>query len=388
MGWNSWNHFADRVSDPDVRSVARALVSSGMRDAGYIYVNIDDSWQGERDAAGVLHANQRFPDMKGLADYLHANGLRFGIYSSPGSRTCAGYEGSFGHESQDAQMYAAWGVDFLKYDLCTFRTNMKAARAGHHGNPNASRDLMMAAYRKMKEALNSTGRPIVYSLSQHGIDRPWTWGPQLGANMWRTTDDVEDSYVVMSKIGFGQAGLAKFAGPGHWNDPDMLEIGNGGMTEDEYKTHMSLWALLAAPLLAGNDVANMTDTAKRILMNKDAIAIDQDSLGVQGDLVLRKGKTEVWRRPLSGTRTAVGLFNRGTTSAEIIVDLRAIGFPDGADIRDVWKAADLGRHSGVFRDTVATHGVTLLIVDGGVRKAGITGSGIAALSKTSTRELQ
>ncbi len=362
MGWNSWNHFAGRVTDADVRSAADALVSTGMRDAGYIYVNVDDTWQGKRDAQGVLHPNERFPDMKALGDYIHSKGLKFGIYSSPGAKTCGGYEGSLGHEAQDARMYAAWGVDFLKYDLCSFQGNMNQVKAEHPGNPAASNGLMIAAYRKMGEALKATGRPILYSLCQYGLDQPWKWGPGLGANMWRTTDDIDDSYGRMIAIGFSQAGLSKYAAPGHWNDPDMLEIGNGKMTEDEYRTHMSLWVLLAAPLLAGNDLSRMTEADRKLLMNKEAIAIDQDPLGKQGDRLYQSGDFDVWTRPLSGGRVAVGLFNRSWDTREVSVDLAEIGFRSGAELRDVWKGTDLGHHSGVYTAAVPRHGAALLIV--------------------------
>jgi alpha-galactosidase len=362
MGWNSWNHFAEHVTDADVRSAADMMVSTGMRDAGYIYVNVDDTWQGKRDAQGVLHPNDRFPDMKALGDYIHSKGMKFGIYSSPGPKTCGGYEGSLGHEAQDAKMYAEWGVDFLKYDLCSFQDIMKKEKADHPDNPHAARDLMIAAYKKMGDALQATGRPILYSLCQYGVDQPWKWGPGVGAQMWRTTDDIDDTYGRMIAIGFSQAGLSKYAGPGHWNDPDMLEVGNGKMTTDEYKTHMSLWVILAAPLLAGNDLSKMTDTDKSILMNKDAVAIDQDPLGKQGDRLYQSGDFDVWTKPLSNGRVAVGLFNRSWDNREVSVDLSDIGFKNGANLRDAWKQQDLGRHTGVFTDVIPKHGVTLLIV--------------------------
>jgi alpha-galactosidase len=362
MGWNSWNHFAGRVTDADVRSAADSLVSTGMRDAGYVNVNVDDTWQGKRDTQGVLHANERFPDMKALGDYIHSKGLKFGIYSSPGAQTCAHYEGSLGHEAQDAKMYAEWGVDFLKYDLCSFSDNMHQAEKEHPDDPSAAKNLMIAAYRKMGEALKATGRPIVYSLCQYGVDQPWKWGPGLGANMWRTTDDIDDSYGRMIAIGFSQAGLSKYAGPGHWNDPDMLEIGNGKMTTTEYQTHMSLWVLLAAPLLAGNDLTKMSEADKNILMNKEAIAIDQDALGKQGDRLYESGDLDVWTKPLNGGRVAVGLFNRSWSTRDVSVDLGEIGFKSGANVRDVWKHEDLGRRSGVFTSRIPKHGVTLIVV--------------------------
>jgi alpha-galactosidase len=362
MGWNSWNHFAAHVTDADVRSAADTLVSTGMRDAGYVYVNVDDTWQGKRDAQGVLHANERFPDMKALGDYIHSKGLKFGIYSSPGAKTCGGYEGSLGHEAQDAKMYAAWGVDFLKYDMCSFQDQLDKAQAEHPNDLNVKKDLMIAAYRKMGDALKATGRPIIYSLCQYGVDQPWKWGPGLGANMWRTTDDIDDSYGRMVAIGFSQAGLSKYARVGHWNDPDMLEIGNGKMTEDEYKTHMSLWVILAAPLLAGNDLSKMTDADKSLLMNKDAIAIDQDSLGKQGDRLYESGDLDVWTKPLSDGRVAVGLFNRSWSVRDVSVNLSEIGFQNGGDVRDIWEKKDLGHRSGIVVRTLPKHGAALLIV--------------------------
>jgi len=362
MGWNSWNHFAGHVTDADVRSAADTLVSTGMRDAGYVYVNVDDTWQGKRDSEGVLHANERFPDMKALGDYIHSKGLKFGIYSSPGPQTCGGYEGSLGHEEQDAKLYASWGVDFLKYDLCSYQDFMLKAQAEHPENPNIKREMMIAAYRKMGMALKATGRPIVYSLCQYGMDDPWKWGPGIGASMWRTTDDIDDSYGRMIAIGFSQAGLSKYGGPGHWNDPDMLEIGNGKMTEDEYRTHMSLWVILAAPLLAGNDLSKMTEADKNLLMNKDAIAIDQDPLGKQGDRLYQSGDLDVWTKPLSGGRVAVGFFNRSWSVRDIHVDLAEIGFKSGGSVRDVWKQQDLGHKTGILTETLPKHGAALLIV--------------------------
>lgn len=362
MGWNSWNHFEDRVTDADVRAAAEALVATGMKDAGYTYVVIDDSWQGSRDARGILHPNSRFPDMKSLAEFIHSKGLKFGIYSSPGAKTCAKHEGSLGHEFQDARMYADWGVDFLKYDICSLFEEMERLRQAHPDTPEAPQDMMIAAFRKMGMALKATGRPIVYSLSEHGIDDPWKWAPALGANMWRTTADIDETYGRMVMIGFSQAGLAKYAGPGHWNDPDMLEIGNGDMSEDERKTHMSLWAILAAPLMAGNDLTRMSDSDKQILMNREVISIDQDTLGIEGSRLYQSGDVDVWAKPLEGHRVAVGMFNRGSRPRQVGVDLRQIGFLHGARIRDVWQGKDLGNYSERFTDTVPWHGVTLLIV--------------------------
>ncbi len=362
MGWNSWNHFAERVTDADVRTAADMLVSTGMRDAGYVYVNVDDTWQGTRDAQGVLHPNSRFPDMKALGDYIHSKGLKFGIYSGPGPKTCGGFEGSLGHEAQDAQMYATWGVDFLKYDLCSLQDPMRASVAKHDGNTEEAFKIMIDAYRKMGDALKATGRPIVYSLCQYGDDEVWKWGPSVGAQMWRTTDDINDTYNRMMIIGMEQAGLSKFAGPGHWNDPDMLEVGNGHMSADEYRSHMSLWVLLAAPLLAGNDLSKMTAEDKSILMNKEAIAIDQDPAGKQADRVFQHGDLSVWTKPLADGRVAVGMFNTALDARDVGFDLALAGFGSGAAIHDVWENKDLGRRTGVYSRNVPIHGAALLIL--------------------------
>ena len=361
MGWNSWNHFSGKVTDTDVRSAADQMVSTGMRDAGYVYVNLEDTWEWQRDAAGVLHTNSRFPDMKALADYIHAKGLKFGIYSSPGRKTCGGYEGSFGHEAQDARMYAAWGVDFLKYDLCSFDDNMREAKQEHPDDPMAQYTLMVAAYRKMGDALKATGRPIVYSLCEYGVDEPWKFGPGVGAQMWRTTDDINDSYSRMMEIAYGQVGLERFAGPGHWNDPDMLEIGNGGMNYDEYRTHMTLWAMLAAPLLAGNDLSKMSDRDKGLLTNREVISIDQDALGKQAERIRQDGDFSVWRKPLSGSRTAIAVVNAQWQRRDVPVDLKTIGFPQGAQVRDVWAGRELGHLAGTQVISVPRHGVELYI---------------------------
>jgi alpha-galactosidase len=363
MGWNSWNHFDRHVTDADVRSSADMLVSTGMRDAGYVYVNIDDTWQGKRDEQGIIHSNDRFPDMKALGDYIHSKGLKLGIYSSPGAKTCAGFEGSLGHEVQDAKTYASWGVDFLKYDLCSYADELNKGRDAHPEDPGFAKALMISAYRKMGDALKSTGRPILYSLCQYGVDDVWEWGPQVGAQMWRTTDDINDSYGRMIAIASGQASLSKYAASGHWNDPDMLEVGNGGMTADEYKAHMSLWALLAAPLLAGNDLSKMTDTDKLILMNRDVIAIDQDPLGKQGTRLYEKGDFSVWTKPLSGGRLAIGLFTHtmGRREREVSVNLSEVGFRDGADLQDVWEGKSLGCQSGVLTVRLKKHEAALII---------------------------
>ena len=359
MGWNSWNHFAGKVTDVDVRSAADALVSSGMRDAGYSYVNVDDTWQGQRDAQGRIRSNDRFPDMKALGDYIHSKGLKFGIYSSPGPKTCAGFEGSYGHEEQDAQTYAEWGVDFLKYDLCGLRTAMGI----YDPNPdwNKASSIMREAYVKMHRALLKAGRPVVYSICQYGSDSVWEWGADVGGNLWRTTDDISDTFRSMALIGFSQAGLERFAGPGHWNDPDMLEIGNGGMNADEYRTQMSLWAILAAPLLAGNDLSKMDDTTKSILMNREVIAVDQDKLGIQGS---RLGPLQIWMKPLSDGSKAVALFNYVTDDVPqpITLHFKDIGFRGSVHARDLWMHKDLGPLGDSYTVTPPKGGVVMLRV--------------------------
>ena len=346
IGWNSWNLFAGRIDDKTVREMADAMVSSGLRDAGYIYLNIDDTWEGDRDANGVIHSNNKFPDMKALADYVHSKGLKFGIYSSPGPYTCAGYEGSYAHEAQDAKTYASWGVDYLKYDWCS------ASRL----YPDSA---MRAVYQKMGDALRATNRPIVYSLCQYGRDNVWEWGPKVGGNLWRTTGDINDTYKRMMEIVDTQSAIAKWAGPGQWNDPDMLEVGNGGMTTDEYRTHMSLWAMFAAPLLAGNDVRNMSADTRSILLNKDVIAIDQDPLGKQGQLVFKRGDVDYWKRPLSGGGVAIAAVNRASTAASVKIPWRDLGIEPTSAFKDVWNSKLITIPSDPTF-TIPPHGVVLL----------------------------
>ena len=347
MGWNSWNHFACKVSDAIIRAQASAMAINGMKAAGYEYINIDDCWQGKRDASGIIHGNKRFPDMKALADFVHSKGLKLGIYSSPGPRTCAGYPGSYGHEEQDAKTYAAWGIDYLKYDWCSAREVYKPSQ-------------MPAVYKKMHEALAGTGRPIVYSLCEYGMDRVWRWGASVGGNLWRTTGDISDDYSRMAFIGFGQDGLEKYAGPGHWNDPDMLEVGNGHMSAEEYRTHMSLWCLLAAPLIAGNDLAKMSPETLAILTNPEVIVIDQDPAGLEGHRVSQEGPLEVWEKLLADGSKAVGLFNRGESTMPVTVRFKEIGVGSSVSIRDLWGRKELGTFKGSYTAQVPRHGVVLL----------------------------
>jgi alpha-galactosidase len=350
MGWNSWNKFAGRVDDAAVRAMADAMASNGMKEAGYQYINIDDTWEAGRDAQGNITTNKKFPDMKALADYVHAKGLKIGIYSSPGPNTCAGYQGSYGHEEQDARTYAAWGIDYLKYDWCGAR-NLYTDQE------------MRALYQVMGDALLRTGRPILYSLCQYGRAEVWKWGADVGGNAWRTTGDIRDTWDSMTTIGFSQDELAPWAAPGHWNDPDMLEIGNGGMTDDEYRTHMSLWSILAAPLLAGNDLRNMTPAVLEILTNREVIAINQDKDGKQGRRITKPGDQEVWARPLSGGAQAIGLFNRGGSPAKITVNWPDLGLKTAPSrTRDLWAHSDLKLDGAEYSVMVPPHGAVMLRV--------------------------
>ncbi len=342
MGWNSWNFFAEKVTDKDIRAAADQLVSTGMKDAGYIYVNIDDTWEAERDANGVLHTNSKFPDMKALADYVHSKGLKIGIYSGPGPKTCGGYVASLGHEEQDAKMYAAWGIDYLKYDLCSFNEAVMQKQA-----PNDKAEqmrLMVAAYDKMAKALQATGRPIVFSLCQYGWDSSWEWAPALGGNSWRTTDDINAHWDRIYAILSQQEGLEAYAGPGHWNDPDMLEVGNGELTLAENRSHFSMWAMLASPLLAGNDLPNMKPEVKAILTNRDVIAIDQDPLGKQASRVYSDGEVEVWARHLDGGAIAVAVLNAGSdrySTHPFHLSLTKLGLNGTQQAKDLWTGKDM-----------------------------------------------
>ena len=342
MGWNSWNYFFGKVTDKDIRDSADQIVASGMKDAGYTYVNIDDTWEGKRDETGVLHTNEKFPDMKALADYVHSKGLKIGIYSGPGTKTCAGYPASLGHEEQDAQLYASWGIDYLKYDLCSFIPDVLEKQA-----PNDKAEqmrIMIAAYDKMSKALKATGRPIVFSLCQYGWDAPWEWAPALGGNLWRTTGDIDPHWDRIYSILEQQDGLAKYSGPGHWNDPDMLEVGNGKLSVAENRAHFSMWAMLAAPLLAGNDLPHMKPEIKAILTNSDVIAIDQDKLGKQGTRAYSDGEVEVWTRHLSGGALAVAVLDAGDTrysTHPFHLDLAKLGLHGPQKGKNLWTGEEV-----------------------------------------------
>ena len=364
MGWNSWNYFATKVTDKDIRGAADSLVATGMKDAGYIYVNIDDTWEAERDASGVLHTNAKFPDMKALADYVHSKGLKIGIYSGPGNKTCGGYAASLGHEEQDAKLYAEWGIDYLKYDLCSFIPDVMEKQAP--GDKAGQMRLMHAAYVKMGKALQATGRPIVFSLCQYGWDAPWEWAPALGGNLWRTTGDITPEWDRIAVIAFSQAGLEKYAGPGHWNDPDMLEVGNGKLTMAENRSHFSMWAMLAAPLLAGNDLTSMKPEVTAILTNRNVIAIDQDKLGKQGSRAYAEGEVEVWTRHLAGGALAVAVINCAEndrfSTHPFHLNLTKLGLHGPQKGKDLWtgKEVELTDNQAV---ELTAHDVLLVRID-------------------------
>ena len=357
MGWNSWNKFGCNINEKIVRAEADAMVSSGLRDVGYRYIVIDDCWQGARYKNGnILPDFQRFPSgIKALADYVHSKGLKFGIYSDAGEKTCGGRPGSRGYEYQDARQYAAWGVDYLKYDWC-----------------NTGTQDAQASYLTMSRALQASGRPIVFSMCEWGNSKPWLWAGNVG-NLWRTTGDIYDAWEGTNSNGYSigmlnildmQVGLAPFAGPGHWNDPDMLEVGNGGMTDNEYKAHFSLWAMLAAPLITGNDLAAMSDETKTILANKDVIAVDQDPLGIEAARVAKDGDYEVWARPIKGGGRAVVLLNRSTRPHDITVTWEELNYPDGlrAAVYDLWAHKDLPQTQGAFTSSVEGHGIVMVTI--------------------------
>ncbi|MDP4194787.1 MAG: putative Ig domain-containing protein [Bacteroidota bacterium] len=373
MGWNSWNCFADAVSDEKVRQAANAMVKSGLIDHGWTYINIDDFWEnnphssnpalkGEaRSKDGFINTNENFPDMKALSDYIHAKGLKMGIYSSPGPLTCGECYASFGFEDKDAQKYGQWGVDYLKYDWCTYETKAK----------DHSLAELMKPYNIMRTELNKINRDIVYSLCQYGMGNVWEWGDKVGGNCWRTTGDITDTWASLSSIGFSQAGHEKFAKPGNWNDPDMLIVGMVGwgsklhptkLTANEQYTHISLWCLLSSPLLIGCDMTQLDDFTLNLLTNDEVLAVNQDPLGKQASRISVNGNLEVWAKEMEDGSRAVGLFNRGNHKAGITTDFKSFGLHDKCLVRDLWRQKDLGKFVETFSAIVPAHGVKLIKV--------------------------
>lgn len=329
MGWNSWNKFACNIDEKLIRETADAMVRLGLKDAGYEYVNIDDCWHGKRDAAGNIHPDpERFPSgMKALADYVHGKGLKLGIYSDAGATTCGGRPGSRGHEYQDAITYAAWGIDYVKYDWCDTK-GLNAA----------------AAYTTMRDAIRSAGRPMLLSICEWGDNKPWEWGADIG-HSWRTTGDIspcwdcEINHGSWSSLGVmrildKQTGLRKHAGPGHWNDMDMMEVGMG-MSENEDRAHFSIWSMLASPLIMGNDLRSMPESTLKILANKDVIAINQDKLGVQAWRAMSEGPLELWAKPLANNEWALMVLNRAATSMPYKIDWKKQKISDDLSKRDL-----------------------------------------------------
>ncbi len=364
MGWNSWNCFGCDVNEANVRGAADAMVASGLIQHGWTYINIDDCWEAKRDTAGNILSNEKFPDMKALADYVHSRGLKIGLYSSPGTLTCASHEGSYKHEEQDAKTYAAWGFDYLKYDWCSYGQLF----------PNPTLDQMKHPYAVMRAALNQVPRDIVFSLCQYGMGRVWEWGAAVGGNCWRTTGDITDTWPSMSSLGFGQAGYEKFVGPGHWNDPDMLVVGQVGwsakvrptrLTPNEQYTHITLWALLCSPLLIGCDMTRLDDFTLSLLTNDEVIEANQDPLGRAAARILKVDSTEVWAKDMEDGSKILGLFNRGEDAADVVVRWADLGRKGRCQVRDVWRQKDLGAYRDGFSAPVPRHGVMLIKVSGG-----------------------
>jgi alpha-galactosidase len=351
MGWNSWNRFHCNVSEQLIEETADAMASSGMKDAGYEYVVIDDCWQVSRDDSGTIVADpERFPNgIAAVADYVHSRGLKFGIYTDAGTETCQHRPGSYGYEELDARTYASWGVDYVKDDWCS-TTGL---------DPRVQ-------YAAFRDAIIASGRPMVLSLSVWGREGPWAWGP-LAGHLWRTTGDISDNWARMLALADSSSNHAGAAVPGAWNDPDMLEVGNGHMTADEYRVHLSLWAIMAAPLIAGNDLRTMSEETRAMLTNPEVIVVDQDALGIQGIKVSDDGAgLQVWFKPLQGSGArAVALVNRSDAEALISADWNAIGLAAGpASVRDLWRQEDLGTASDSFSAIVPSHGVTFVSITG------------------------
>lgn len=360
LGWNSWNVWARAVDAAKIRQAADWMIKSGLAAHGFQYINIDDAWMGERGRDGEIRPNEKFPDMKALADYVHARGLKLGIYSSPGPKTCQQLEGSYQHEQQDALTYARWGIDFLKYDLCSYGAMIKA---------KDNREEEKRPFAIMGAALSQSPRDLVYSVCQYGRAGVQEWAPEVGGHLWRTTGDIRDSWESISRIGFSQDGLEKWAGPGHWNDPDMLVLGKVGwgvevhqsrLTYSEQMTHVSLWSLLAAPLLLGCDLAQLDPFTVDLLTNDEVLDVNQDPLGKQAARRSQDGLLEVWAKPMSDGTIAAGLFNRGIEQATVTAKWPALGISGKQPVHDLWRRKDLGEFEGAFPAQVPAHGVVLV----------------------------
>jgi alpha-galactosidase len=371
LGWNSWNCFASSVTEDKIKAAADAMVSSGLINHGWTYINIDDFWEVNRDskdpslqgprraADGRILPNPRFPDMKGLTEFVHAKGLKIGLYSSPGPWTCGGCVASWQHEEQDAQQYGEWGFDYLKYDWCSYGDVVKGDGQEYLAKP----------YQVMRAALDKVPRDILFSFCQYGMGDVWKWGAQTGGNSWRTTGDINDTWCSMSGIGFSQNGHEQYAGPGHWNDPDMLVVGNVGwgpslhptrLTPNEQYTHISLWCLLSAPLLIGCDMTQLNDFTLNLLSNDEVLAVDQDALGHPAARVAKEDSLEVWARDLEDGSKAVGLFNRGDDEAPVTAKWSDLGITGTQTVRDLWRQKDAGQFEGEFKTAVPRHGVVLV----------------------------
>ncbi len=375
LGWNSWNCFANAVDDSKVRSAADAMVKSGLVNHGWSYINIDDCWEikphtddpmlkGEfRNEKGMINTNKKFPDMKALSDYVHSKGLKMGIYSSPGPLTCAGFTASHQYEEKDAQQYAEWGIDYLKYDWCSYGRIAK----------DRSLPELQKPYFVMRAALNKVNRDIVYSLCQYGMGDIWKWGGEVGGNSWRTTGDITDTWESMTDIGFSQAGHEVYAKPGNWNDPDMLVVGKVGwgpqlhptkLSPNEQYMHISLWCLLSSPLLIGCDMTQMDAFTLNLLMNDEVLEVSQDPLGKQAGRVFKDGDMEVWAKDLEDGSKAVGLFNRSTWKSEIKARWSDLGISGKQEVRDLWRQKALGTFTGEFKVSIPRHGVVLVRIAG------------------------
>lgn len=361
MGWNSWNCWGLSVSDDKVRASAKTMTEK-LADHGWTYINIDDGWEAKRDDKGEVVPNDKFRDMKGLCDYVHGLGLKMGIYSSPGPKTCGGYLGSYQHEDQDAATYARWGIDYLKYDWCSY---------GDIAPQHPSLDDYKKPYMVMKQALDKTGRDILYSLCQYGMGDVWKWGGDMGANSWRTTGDIQDTWASMSGIGFHQDKCAPYTASAQFNDPDMLVVGRVGwgpslhdtrLTPDEQYTHISLWCLLSAPLLIGCDMSRLDDFTLGLLTNDEVLAVDQDALAKPATRVWNKDGIQVWVKELKDGSKAVGIFNLNSKPDKVALPLSGLGLPASAKIRDLWRQRELGLFRNSFVTDVPGHGVLLLKV--------------------------